>query len=195
MVKRALIPHPDNPLWMLVPLGGKHRGTFAVVDVGDAEEVGRHNWSARPFPRTTYAQANIKKADGSAATLKLHRLIAQLAGFGDAQEVDHRNGDGLDCRRSNLRPATRFENGRNLRVPLTNTSGFKGVSWDRSRGKWVAQIKVNQRRHYLGSFDAAESAAHAYDAAAIRYFGPFAALNFPIEPSNDNNGADVSAVN
>lgn len=87
--------------------------------------------------------------------------------------VDHRNGDGLDNRRANLRPATAAQNAANQQLSIANTTGYKGVSLYRN-GRFRASI---QRRH-LGYFDTAADAARAYDAAALDLFGDFAHLNF-----------------
>lgn len=164
---------------MLVPLGGK-AGDYAVVDAQDAEEVGKYNWTGcQPKNnRYPYALTHIRHPDGTGTTVHLHRLIAKLAGFGDSEQVDHVSHDGLDCRRSNLRPATRAENNRNKQRPRNNTSGFKGVGRD-AGASWRARIRVDGKLHHLGRFDTPEAAAKAYDQAAVRYFGQFASLNFP----------------
>lgn len=123
--------------------------------------------------------ATTRNAPGSITYwLSMHRLIlsrmtgAQLpAGI----EPDHIDGDRLNNRRSNLRPATRSLNQANRKRPRNNTSGYKGVSFN--QGKWQATISKDGRYHCLGRFDSAEDAARAYDKAAIEMFGSFARTN------------------
>lgn len=87
--------------------------------------------------------------------------------------VDHINGNKLDNRRSNLRICTQSQNlnGRN-----TN-KGYIGVSWDKFRGKWKANIGKDYQKIFLGRFDTAEEAARVYDEKAVELFGEFARLN------------------
>jgi len=59
------------------------------------------------------------------------------------------------------------------------SSMYKGVSWFKRTKRWMAYIKINQKRYYLGYFDIEEDAAKAYDVSAIERFGEFAKLNFP----------------
>ncbi len=90
-------------------------------------------------------------------TVYLHREIVGLEA-GDGFEVDHINRDRLDNRRENLRVTVRAENGQNL-PSQEGSSRFRGVAFDKRRGKWTAQVKVNGRKHYLGGFDTEEEAA------------------------------------
>jgi hypothetical protein len=149
------------------------QGLVALVDADDFDRVMAFKWSTREHRNTFYAQRNVRKPDGRSTTQQLHSF---LTGW---PLVDHIDGDGLNNRRSNLRPATHIQNLQNQRRRSNNTSGHKGVSWDAPRGKWLARIQVDGARRYLGIFDTAEAAALAYDAAAREYYGEFAALNFP----------------
>lgn len=97
-----------------------------------------------------------------------------LTGQWPTNEIDHINCDTGDDRAANLREATTSENHGNIRLQSNNTSGFKGVSWDKIRGKWQANIKKNGRMFNLGRFDRKEDAASAYEHAARSMFGEFA---------------------
>lgn len=151
------------------------RGLVAMVDQADADRVLAHRWHAhRPDPDGPhYAERTERRPDGTRGTVRLH---AFLTGW---PLVDHVNGDGLDNRRSNLRPATDAQNGRNRGANRNNTSGYKGVSLDKRRGTWAAALWVAGRKHHLGTHATPEAAAHAYDHAAVELHGEFARLNFP----------------
>lgn len=160
-----------------VPLHSrKTPGLFALVDGRDADRVLAHKWHPKPGRHTFYAHRNIR-IDGRRTTQSLHVFVSEGIG------IDHVNGDGLECTRANLRPATPSQNQHN-RGPdrgsrRPKTSRFKGVSFNRCRRKWYAQICANNRRRHLGSFDDQEAAARAYDIAARRFHGEFARCNFP----------------
>jgi hypothetical protein len=158
-----------------IPLGGKRaRGRVAWVDERNFDRTAAHSWSCWEPPRRAggrplgpYPQAGV---DGR--TTLMHNFIT------GRKFIDHRNGDGLDCREKNLRAADNSQNGAN-QGPRAGTSRFKGVGLHRATGRWRARIKVNYRDQHLGLFDNPEDAARAYDAAAIEAFGEFARLNFP----------------
>lgn len=98
-------------------------------------------------------------------------------------ETDHRDHDGLNNQRSNLRPG-RGVNQRNARPQLGGTSQYKGVCWYtplRGQGRWKAQIRATGMSRHLGYFLSEVDAAHAYDTAARAAFGEYAVVNFPIE--------------
>jgi hypothetical protein len=87
-------------------------------------------------------------------------------------EVDHRDGDGLNNRRSNLRCATHAQNNQN-KVMQPHSSRFKGVYWKQKDQRWVAYITANGKRYHLGSFRHEEDAAQARLAAAEKLHGSF----------------------
>ena len=79
----------------------------------------------------------------------------------------------LDCRKSNLRDCTHSENLMNRDKNVNNTSGHKGISWDKSRNKWMAGIKVNYKRISLGRFDDIQDAIKAYQLGVKNYHGEY----------------------
>ena len=100
----------------------------------------------------------------------LHRIIMDAP---DDKMVDHINGNPLDNRRENLRLCSNQENNRNKGKKSDNTSGFKGVSWSKQTGKWLANITVDGKSKYLGYFDDKLKAYEAYCTACEKYHGDF----------------------
>lgn len=89
-------------------------------------------------------------------------------------QIDHIDGNPCNNQMSNLRVCTHSQNIQNRGKLSTNTSGYKGVSWHKRDKIWRAQIAVNGRYIYLGSFDTAKEAHKAYKNASIKYHGEFA---------------------
>jgi len=156
---------------------GLSRGQWALVDDVDYDAVSAHLWSfSRPLRRGPQFSGYAVRTPKQGHTQFLHRFIWERMGVSEpGADVDHVNGDGLDNRRSNLRVASRSMNNANMRLRCDSQSGFKGVS--RRRYAWVAQIKAQGSVKYIGSFRTARDAARAYDAAALKFFGPFAKTN------------------
>jgi hypothetical protein len=151
------------------------KGKVALVDDDDYNEMSKHKWFVSVGKHTCYATRHPK---GSSIVrkglIRMHREIARPAhGLG----VDHKNGNGLDNRRSNLRVCSLCQNNQNRKG---KSGKFKGVRKSQSSvNPFSAIIKVNKVRIYLGCFPDEISAAHAYDRAAVYYHGQFAKLNFP----------------
>jgi len=152
-------------------------GGVALVNDDDVDIVLPYTWYWVNFgkkTKTKYACAMETTANGKQRVVLMHRLIMGVSG---GIEVDHKNRDGLDNRRENLRIATRSQqmaNAAKRNVPTT--SKYKGVCWVGK--KWQAKIVVNGRQIYLGSYVIEEDAARAYDEGARRHFGEFARTNF-----------------
>lgn len=147
------------------------RGKETIVDKDIAELWDGIKWYCSS---KGYAVTNIRNSDGKRTTLRLHRVVANVHGLPGDIEPDHINGNPLDNRRENLRICTHKQNLRSSKKPINNTTGFKGVSYDKRRNKFEAQIKVDNRKKYLGHFSTAEEAHSAYCAAAKKYHGEFA---------------------
>ena len=136
---------------------------------------GRTKWCVIKAKRTFYVLRNVGGRKNREFQL-LHRCVLGLTD--SSKHGDHRNGDGLDNRRTNLRVASNQQNSRNGRAHRDSTSQYRGVSWDALRRKWTAGIGINGKRHGLGRFATEDEAARAYDAAAAAAFGEFARPNF-----------------
>lgn len=138
------------------------KGYAAVIDAADAH-LAQRNWTVvvRGPDQKPYAAANVPSPDGPhpQRLVYLHRLVA---GVDDPEvEVDHQNGDTLNCRRGNLRPASRVTNARNIDLPRNNTSGFLGVAWVAKRRRWRVKIGRKQVGYFTDLHEAAKARANA----------------------------------
>lgn len=155
------------------------RGKVALVSDEDYENISQYKWYAHFSSGKWYAYRNAQSLEGKRQTISIHRSILDV---GPISQVDHIDGDGLNNIRTNLRPATKLENSQNKGRQWNNTSGFKGVSYFKRTGRWVAHISIGGKNFHLGFFSTREEAARAYDEAALAHYGQFARLNFP-EPA------------
>lgn len=152
------------------------QGKIALVDDEDFDRVNQLKWCAQCIHtrKGWRAISNAPRVQGRGRTLYMHRFLVP----GQIQ-IDHKDGNGLNNQKSNLRPATPSQNAANQRKLSKSSSVFKGVKWHRTGHCWQAQIGVNGAYVYLGVYASEADAAHVYDYAARIYFGEFARLNFP----------------
>lgn len=144
------------------------KNKFVLVDEDDYDYLMQWNWHFFGG----YAK-NAKQGF-------MHRLLMNP---GDLY-VDHANGNKLDNRRANLRVCTHSQNMMNRPMSSSNSSGYKGVFFNKQCNKWMSLISANGKSNYLGLFTCKHKAALAYNEAAIKYHGEFATLNQVTEFSN-----------
>lgn len=151
------------------------RGFVALVDDADFEFLTRQKWHAIRVKEKWYAQGS-RVVRGRATTILMHRLIM---GSPLGLEIDHRDNDGLNNQRGNLRICTSSDNKKNL-FKTRNRFGYKGVRFcsGHLRTKpFQARIGTRQNRCSLGFFETAKEAAEAYNRKAVELYGEFAKLN------------------
>jgi len=155
------------------------RGKFAVVDPEDYERLSLYKWHAFTGRGTYYAMRIGRKSEKrSGKRIWMHREILNLE---EGLMCDHINHNGLDNRSANLRPATHRQNMWNhLKRKTRCGSKYKGIDRASDMKHWRARIRFKGKRIYLGSFENEIDAAKAYDEAAKKYYGQYAALNFPV---------------
>jgi hypothetical protein len=142
------------------------QGLWAKIDAADVPIISGRKWQAVITKRSKYAAT----FDGAAETSRvyMHRLLMSAQ---PGQEVDHKNRDGLDNRRSeNLRLASRSENASNVGLSKANT---RGVRFYPSKNKWRAVIGHKGKIVHVGYFDDPTAAKEAYQAASVALHGQF----------------------
>ena len=152
-------------------------GKFTIVDDEDYRRFSQHKWYTFKNRNTYYAVRHVWQKGGKTKSILMHREILGLKA-GDSRKSDHRDGNGLNNLRENLRICTHIENSRN-RHAVRGTSKYKGVHRATKRGKkWQVGIRYNNKYIHLGSFTDEVEAAKVYDIKAKELFGEFAYTNF-----------------
>lgn len=159
----------------------KIAGYDVLIDDEDADEVLQHRWYlvSKHKDHDIYFNTMYKER-GYQRTIELHRFIMKCS-CRDGKIIDHISGDTLDNRKSNLRCCTHMENLHNARMARRNTSGYKGILYIKSSGKWETKVRYDNDRYYGGSYNTPEEAAKAYDKLALAFHKEFAYTNFPKE--------------
>ena len=142
------------------------QGKFALVDDVDFVWLSQFKWVFNNGYAVISKYAGGGSKNPKRITIYMHRLINKTPeGF----ETDHVNRNKLDNRRINLRMASKSLNSINRGLRKDNTSGHKGVGWEKKRKKWYAAIMINQKSKYLGSFKAIENAILVRKEAERKY--------------------------
>jgi hypothetical protein len=144
---------------------------FALVDDEDYEFLMQWKW----YFEGRYARATNKQILPIKSKY-MHRLIMRNIAL-NGESIDHINGDKMDNRKSNLRVCDKSKNMMNKGALKNNKSGFKGVHFDKTRGKYKVSIGFDGKTKCIGRYDDIIEAARAYNEAALKYHGEFAHLN------------------
>lgn len=145
----------------------KQNGMHILLDDEDFFRCEEHKWTLGQYGLTLATRIGDR-------FVTIGRFVLQYDG---ELEVDHKDRNCFNNQKSNLRYATRSQNGMNRRIQDNNTSGFKGVVWNKRMNRWQSQIHLNKKCIYLGCFESPIEAAKVYNNAAIKYHGEFACLN------------------
>lgn len=151
------------------------QGKVALVDDKDYPEIVKYNWF---YMGNGYAVRNNPRRNGKRSQTYMHHAI--LGKPSPSKEVDHKNRNRLDNRRSNLRFCTAKQNQANqVGFPdkPNRSSQYKGVHWFRLQNCWRTMVYYDGKSHHIGCYKSEEEAALAYNKEAVKQWGEFAYLN------------------
>lgn len=146
---------------------------YALIDNEDFKKVSKFNWYAKKISNIYYATHGVR-VGGKDKTVFLHQFILNFPN----KLIDHKDRNGLNNQKENLRICTPTQNGANkIKQSNKTSSKYKGVYWHRLSSRWVAQVGINNKCYNLGSFKTESEAAKIYNKKARELFGNFARLN------------------
>lgn len=138
------------------------QGYTTLVDDEDYEELSKHKWTAAVRKHTVYAIRYIR-IGGKTVCFLMHRVLVNAV---PDMKVDHKNHNGLDNQRHNIRECTESQNQQNRT--------HAGVFWDKVLHRWRARIGIDGKMRYLGVYVSKDAAVDAYRNAASWFFEEFA---------------------
>lgn len=146
---------------------------YTIVDDNLYNILSKHNWYLNKNKNKLYARREETK-DGKRKVVYLHRYIFELKNIDiNGYHIDHINGNGLDNRFINIRKCTQSQNLHNISMPKHNTSGKKGVYFNKNKQRWVAEIFINNKKKYLGSSESFNEACEIRDHEGKKLCGEF----------------------
>ena len=151
-----------------------YNNNYSVSNKGNVKNNNTERILKQTINRDGYHRLSLY-VDRKQKTVEIHRLVA-IAFIPNPENkpcVDHINNNKIDNNVNNLRWATRSENQHNHKLSKANTSGVKGVSYDKRKKKWKAQIKLDGISIHIGYFDTIEAAKQAGIKRANKAFGVF----------------------
>jgi hypothetical protein len=152
-----------------------HPNTFAMVDGEDYDRINRWKWSAHKNGNSIYAVRSV----GPKNKRRLISMHTEILGLPSSVLVDHRDRNGLNNQKENLRACTKQTNAFNAKKRRdARTSQYRGVSWSKQKQRFAAQIIAGPKR-ITRFFRTEIEAARERDRLALQYHGEFASLNFP----------------
>jgi hypothetical protein len=156
-----------------MPAALKIQGKIVLIDIEDYDLIKEYTWNISNDGWNNYVKTEIWK--GGRKKIYMHRLIMGITN--PIVIIDHKNGNGIDNRKCNLRICNCSNNSANKTMQKNNTSGFKGVSWKKDVKKWRVKVIKDGVNYSAGYYDDIIEAAKAYDKKAVELFGEFARTN------------------
>ncbi len=150
------------------------QGKVSLVDEEDFEYLNQWKWYAQKDYKNGNYYAQRHDSQNNKKIVLMHK---EILGVENKKQVDHKDGDGLNNQRTNLRPSSHSQNHSNTERYKNNKSGYKGVSWNKHSKKYLAQTSIDGKILVIGYFDSPEDAATAYNTVANQLHGDFTRPN------------------
>lgn len=149
------------------------QGKVALVDDEDFKWLSQWKWQLKTDRSGNQYASRMQSGPNGVRKLVLMHIVVKPPPEGMIN--DHRDGNGINNQKQNLRAATRSQNCMNRRSRKQH--GFKGIAFQKNLKKWTASVRTKGKYYHLGVFGTAREAAEAYNAKAVELFGSFANLN------------------